>query len=105
MGCTIQFADGSKCGKPAVDVFVGRSGEKLAECADHFAGPSAPVAAPRAAIEAGDVVEVVHIGIVKRGVVVRVGRTGSGCIVEVPIRGGAATKHIERRVADVVVVR
>jgi hypothetical protein len=33
--CTIHFADGSKCGKPAVATVKGRNGETYAECIDH----------------------------------------------------------------------
>jgi hypothetical protein len=33
--CTIRFADGSECGKPAVATVKGRNGEVFAECIDH----------------------------------------------------------------------
>lgn len=83
--CTVVTnGNGGRCGNPAVTTFKARNGETFAECAEHT--PTAYAARAEAPFAVGSSVKVRHIGIVKVGTVVKVGRTR--VTVRVPLSNG-----------------
>lgn len=74
--CTIQRADGTQCGEPAVRTFLGFSGERYYECAEH-AGPAHYAGRPDSGVMVGDEVPVQRHGKEYIGRVVRITRGGN----------------------------
>lgn len=97
--CTIvTTGTGGRCGQPAVVTYASTNGvDTLGVCSDHVTpGDFAALGTPTLTIAPGDLVDILHAGVMKTGTVVAVRR--SRCDVKVSTYGGRDSR-IVRNVA------